>query len=100
VTVRSHLVPLTSASGLSAQINANGSLRRIDHCDVIVNLFPGNEIEGGPTNLYLRRRGDRSESIPLLGPRSPARYRIRDVVDFEATRARLDRRAANLILHY
>jgi cellobiose phosphorylase len=69
---------LSSASELRVQINANGSLRRIDHRDVVVNLFPGNEMEGGPTNLYLRRRDRRNEAIPLLGPRSPARYRIRD----------------------
>ncbi len=69
---------LTSASGLRAQINANGSLRRIDHRDVIVNLFPGNEAEGGPTNLYLRRRDGSGDAIPLLGPSSGARYRIRE----------------------
>ena len=69
---------LTSASGLRVQINTNGSLRRIDHRDVVVNLFPGNEVEGGPANLYLRLRGDRIQWLPLLGPRSPARHRIRD----------------------
>jgi len=39
----------------------------------MLNLFPGNELEGGPANLYLRRRGARIESVPLVGPRSPAR---------------------------
>ena len=71
-------VSLTSASDLRVQINANGSLRRIDHRDVIVNLFPGNEVEGGPANLYLRRRDGSIDAIPLLGPREPARYRIRE----------------------
>ena len=71
-------VCLSSASDLRVQINANGSLRRIDHRDVIVNLFPGNEIEGGPANLYLRRRDEELDAIPLLGPRSPARHRIRE----------------------
>ena len=71
-------VCLTSASDLRVQINANGSLRRIDHRDVIVNLFPGNEAEGGPTNLYLRRRDRSVEAIPLLGPGSGARDRLRD----------------------
>jgi cellobiose phosphorylase len=68
---------LASASELRVQINTNGSLRRIDHRDVIVNLFPGNEVEGGPTNLYLRRRDASNQAIPLLGPASGARYRIR-----------------------
>lgn len=61
-----------SPSGLSAQVNANGSIRRIDHRDIILNLFLGSEIEGGPTNIYLRRHGGSIESVPLLGPRSPA----------------------------
>ncbi len=69
-------IQLTSAAGLVAQINANGSLRRIDHRDVIVNLFPGSEMEGGPTNLYLRTREGGIEATPLLGPRSPARYQL------------------------
>jgi len=64
---------LESPSGLSIELNANGSLRRIDHGDIILNLFPGNEVEGGPAHLYLRRLGDTIEAIPLLGPRSPAR---------------------------
>ena len=61
-----------SPSGLSVQVNANGSIRRIDHRDIIINLFLGSEIEGGPTNIYLRRHGTSIESVPLLGPRSPA----------------------------
>jgi len=65
-------VRLESPSGLSVRVNANGSVQRMDHRDILLNLFLGNEIEGGPTNLYLRRHGDAVESIPLLGPRSPA----------------------------
>lgn len=64
---------LRSPSGLSVQVNANGSLRRIDYGDVIVNLFLGNALEGGPANLYLRRLGGQATATPLLGPRSPAR---------------------------
>jgi cellobiose phosphorylase len=71
-------IRLTSPSGLGVEINANGSIRRIDHGDVVVNLFPGNELEGGPTNLYLRRRDRRERAMPLLGPRSCARYHAGD----------------------
>jgi 1,2-beta-oligoglucan phosphorylase len=53
-------------------VNANGSVRRIDHRDINLNLFLGTEVEGGPTNIYLRRHGTSIESIPLLGPWSPA----------------------------
>jgi cellobiose phosphorylase len=65
-----------SPSGLSVQVNANGSVRRMDHGDIILNLFLGTEIEGGPANIYLRRHDAAIESIPLLGPRSPAAVRV------------------------
>ncbi len=57
-------VRFESPSGLSVQVNANGSIRRIDHRDIILNLFLGSEIEGGPANVYLRRHGavDRVDS--------------------------------------
>ena len=50
---------LASPSGLVVQVNKNGSVRRIDHRDVTVNAFLGNELEGGAANLYLRRHGAR-----------------------------------------
>ena len=58
-------------------LNANGSIRRIDCGDVVVNAYVGNEVEGGPANLYLRRHhGARVECTPLLGPRSPGAVRL------------------------
>lgn len=63
---------LESPAGLSIEVNANGSVRRMDHRDILLNLFLGTEIEGGLANLYLRRLGARVEATPLLGPRSPA----------------------------
>src|SRR5262252_4633840 len=62
---------LTGHEGLSAEFNANGSLRRLDCGDISLLLFVGNELEGGPANLYLRRLGGSAECIPLLGPQSP-----------------------------
>ena len=44
-------VRIASPSGLAVQINANGSIRRIDCRDVMLNAFLGNELEGGPANL-------------------------------------------------
>src|SRR5262249_46472047 len=64
-------VHLPSPSGLAFPVNANASIRRIDHRDVLVNAYLGNELEGGPANLFLRRRGERIAWIPLLGPGSP-----------------------------
>jgi cellobiose phosphorylase len=76
-------IRLESASGLKVEMNANGSLRRMDHGDIILNLFLGNEAEGGPANVFLRLLGDRPASTPLLGPDSPACYE-RDGTTFSA----------------
>jgi len=67
---------LTSASGMEVAVNANGSLRRFDCGAVSLSLYVGSEIEGGPANLYLRRRTERLEWTPLLGPRSATLWRI------------------------
>jgi cellobiose phosphorylase len=65
---------LSSRSGLRAEINANGSLRRFDFDPISLTLFVGNELEGGPTNLYLRRHSQTVEWTPLLGPLSRSRF--------------------------
>ncbi|MEJ0036055.1 MAG: hypothetical protein WDO68_08220 [Gammaproteobacteria bacterium] len=65
---------LASRSGLTLEINANGSIRRFDCGNVSLGLFLGNEIEGGPANLYLRRHGRTLQWTPLLGPASPTRF--------------------------
>ncbi len=62
---------LTSSAGLAVHVNANGSIARIEHGDIVLNLFPGSEVEGGPANLYLRLLGGAIAWTPLLGPHSP-----------------------------
>lgn len=71
-------VRIASPSGLSMQINANGSVRRIDHGSVMINAYLGNALEGGSANLYLRRRGAAITSTPLLGPRSTGAIELDD----------------------
>jgi 1,2-beta-oligoglucan phosphorylase len=66
---------IENPSGLTVQVNANGSIRRMRHRDILLNLFLGNEVEGGPANIYLRRLGDEVAAVPLLGPRSPSAVR-------------------------
>jgi len=61
---------ILSPAGLTVQVNSNGSLRRMDHGDIMLNLFLGNEMEPPPANLYLRRQGERLDAWPLLGPQS------------------------------
>lgn len=65
---------LSSPSGMRAEFNANGSLCRFSADALSVLLFLGNEMEGGPANLYLRRRGPRPDWSPLLGPSSSTRF--------------------------
>jgi cellobiose phosphorylase len=65
---------LTSRSGLRAEIAEHGALRRLDCGSTTLTLFIGNEIEGGPANLFLRRRAGKADWTPLLGPSSPTRF--------------------------
>lgn len=60
--------------GLRVELESHGALRRLALGDVVVNLFVGNALEGGPANLVLRRLGAQPESVLLLGPRSPTRW--------------------------
>ena len=68
-------IRLTATGGLTAELNGNRSLRRFECGAVSLLLFPGSEMEGGLTNLYLRRHDNRpDEPAPwarLLGPGSP-----------------------------
>lgn len=65
---------LHSPSGLQARLFAHGGVQRLDCHGVMLNLFVGNALEGGPTNLWLRRLdGAAVEAVPLLGPLSPLR---------------------------
>ncbi|HEU5443183.1 MAG TPA: hypothetical protein VFU61_05125, partial [Steroidobacteraceae bacterium] len=59
-----------SRSGLKAEFAGTG-LRRLDCGPTTLTLFIGNEIECGPANLFLRRRGAGPQWTPLLGPASP-----------------------------
>jgi 1,2-beta-oligoglucan phosphorylase len=69
------LYRLQSAAGLSVELLQNGAPLRMDHGDTIINLFLGNELEGGVANLYLRRlNADATQYIELLGPRSPTQF--------------------------
>jgi len=57
--------------GLRLMINPHGTIRRADYGDIIVNLFPGNALEAGPSQLLLRLFAPELKDIlPLLGPAS------------------------------
>lgn len=65
----------TSPAGLRVEFETHGALRLLAHDDVVVNLFVANALEGGPTNLVLRRHGEVIDSTLLLGPHAPTRWR-------------------------
>lgn len=65
---------ISSRAGLKAEIAASGAVRRLDCGPTSLTLFTGSEVECGPANLYLRRRGGKSDWTPLLGPQSPTRF--------------------------
>ncbi len=61
---------LANAAGLSLELNRDGGVRRIQFREEVVNLFMGNGMEPGPTNVWLRlHRAGGVEAVPLLGPR-------------------------------
>ena len=70
------MIAWTSPSGLRVECHAHGALRSLAFGDIVVNLFVGNALEGGPANLVLRRHGAAVAVTPLLGPRSPTRWHV------------------------
>ena len=62
---------LSNAAGLAFTFLANGALGRIEAHGLMLNLFPGNAVEGGPANIWLRLHGEAISATPLLGPLSP-----------------------------
>ena len=65
---------VANRAGLRMELNRDGGVRRIWFGENVVNLFMGNGVEPGPTNLWLRlQRGAEVTAVPLLGPQSPLR---------------------------
>ncbi len=66
---------VASPSGLAFEFTRHGSVRRMAWQDLCINLWSGNELDGGPDLLVLRQlHADGSVAwTPLLGPRSPSR---------------------------
>ena len=62
---------VSSPSGIRAEFTTSGVLRRLDVGDRSLLMYPADELEAGPANLYLRIRGDAgAESVAMLGPGS------------------------------
>lgn len=71
MTAPSDPIVLSSAAGLSAVVQRNGSTTWLTWDGLRVNLYPGTALEAGPANLWVRRRSaDGVVAHPLLGPAS------------------------------
>jgi 1,2-beta-oligoglucan phosphorylase len=65
---------LASPSGLSARFTEAAVLRRLDVGGRSILLYPGDDLEPGPANVFLRRRDATGIAVtPLLGPATPSR---------------------------
>ena len=61
-----------STSGVWAQFTESASLHRLDVGNHSVLMYPSDDLEAGPANLYLRlHQNDGVAVTPLLGPASP-----------------------------
>jgi cellobiose phosphorylase len=68
---------VASPSGMSAWFTEGCVLRRLDVGERSILLYPADELESGPANLFLRRRGAAGRDVcALLGPGSPGRVRL------------------------
>jgi cellobiose phosphorylase len=62
---------VSSRSGMQAQFTTSGVLRRLEVDERSLLMYPADELEAGPANLYLRiRREDDTEAVALIGPGS------------------------------
>ena len=62
---------VSSRSGVRAQFTTSGALHRLEVDDRSLLMYPADELEAGPANLYLRiRREDGAEAVALTGPGS------------------------------
>ena len=61
---------LRSPSGIRAQFTTSGTLRRLEVAGRSILLYPADDLEAGPANLYLRLKGPVVETTPMLGPQA------------------------------
>src|ERR1035437_3527045 len=66
---------LSSPSGMSAQFTTSGALRRLEVAGLSILLYPADDLEAGPANLYLRLKGPGVETPPMLGPQAGGNLR-------------------------
>lgn len=70
---------IQNVSGLQFQLTSNGNVHSIHQNGLLVNLYLGNEMEQGASNLFLRIHSEGQLLVyPLLGPNSNSQFQIRE----------------------
>ena len=67
---------IKNSLGLSCEFLLNGSLGSIQADPIRINLKAATPFSKPGTNLYLRKRGNPIEFIPLLGPESNSLFQV------------------------
>lgn len=71
---------IQSNSGLSIELWKEGSLFGFYFKEVMVNLFQGNYLTGGWTNVYLTKKGQNQSAIPFIGREHVYAYQTNGVL--------------------
>lgn len=71
---------MSAAPRISARFTSAGVPERLDAGDLSIIQYPGSELEAGPHQIWLRRRGHagRHEALGLLGPSSGGTVDVAD----------------------
>jgi cellobiose phosphorylase len=65
---------VSSRSGMQAQFTTSGVLRRLEVGGRSLLMYPADELEAGPANIYLRIRGEEgAQAVALVGPGSASK---------------------------
>jgi cellobiose phosphorylase len=80
---RGSVIRFEGGSGLIFEMDLNGSVFKVSHGGIMLNLFIGGMTDGSVANIYLKTRDGNGSVVPLLGPRSPSVFSFEG--RFEAT---------------
>jgi cellobiose phosphorylase len=69
---------IRNSPGLSIDFLDNGSVKFIEAAPIRISLKPATPFSKSGTNIWLRKRGEKMEFHPLLGPNSDSRFNVSD----------------------
>jgi cellobiose phosphorylase len=78
VAKNSEQMKIKNSSGLSFEFLENGSIKHIEVDPIRISLKSATPYSKPGTNLFLRKRTNPMEFIPLLGPESSSKFQIKE----------------------